>query len=340
MQGDRCRRSAGPRGCAGRGRCWPGTPHPRRCARGRPRLPPRTRSSSSDDDQEPGSTAAHEPTSEAPGRRSSQWRTGRQRGRRPSKVMATIHRPVPSSTDGSLLTSTRSSGRPVRPRRQPGRGGIGAHTVRLGASRHCCLTRATRIGVLVGAVAMGYPSGVPMGHCGRSAAGSASPCQGEGRGFESRRPLAGVSNEDCTVEWPRGEATACKAVYTGSNPVSTSGSSTARAIGAVGARFLDTEEVTGSIPVSPTNERPHAVGPFAFPRSDVSRLSGDGGLLRGHALAHGDTAHGRNQHRPGNSAPRDLSDLVPPRDRGARTKCPISPDRRFDATPPSATKGG
>ncbi|CAD5929467.1 protein of unknown function [Streptomyces sp. KY75] len=24
------------------------------------------------------------------------------------------------------------------------------------------------------------------------------------------------------VEWPRGEATACKAVYTGSNPVSTS----------------------------------------------------------------------------------------------------------------------
>ncbi|MCW2890123.1 MAG: hypothetical protein JWL58_6985, partial [Streptosporangiaceae bacterium] len=25
-----------------------------------------------------------------------------------------------------------------------------------------------------------------------------------------------------TVEWPRGEATACKAVYTGSNPVSTS----------------------------------------------------------------------------------------------------------------------
>ena len=25
------------------------------------------------------------------------------------------------------------------------------------------------------------------------------------------------------VEWPRGEATACKAVYTGSNPVSTSG---------------------------------------------------------------------------------------------------------------------
>ncbi len=53
-----------------------------------------------------------------------------------------------------------------------------------------------------------------------------------------------------SVEWPRGEATACKAVYTGSNPVSTS--QLTRAIGAVGARFLDTEEVTGSNPVSPT----------------------------------------------------------------------------------------
>ena len=55
-----------------------------------------------------------------------------------------------------------------------------------------------------------------------------------------------------SVEWPRGEATACKAVYTGSNPVSTS-AVRPRAIGAAGARFLDTEEVTGSIPVSPTS---------------------------------------------------------------------------------------
>ena len=65
------------------------------------------------------------------------------------------------------------------------------------------------------------------------------------------------------VEWPRGEATACKAVYTGSNPVSTSFPSGAgvergpadrpeRAIGAAVARFPDTEEVTGSNPVSPT----------------------------------------------------------------------------------------
>src|SRR4051812_45964542 len=66
----------------------------------------------------------------------------------------------------------------------------------------------------------------------------------------SERP----SQDTCgvgSVEWPRGEATACKAVYTGSNPVSTS-QEVLRAIGAAGARFLDTEEVTGSIPVSPT----------------------------------------------------------------------------------------
>ena len=60
------------------------------------------------------------------------------------------------------------------------------------------------------------------------------------------------------MEWPRGEATACKAVHTGSNPVSTSDARQAgvasgvRAISSVGERFLDTEEVTGSIPVSRT----------------------------------------------------------------------------------------
>jgi hypothetical protein len=68
-----------------------------------------------------------------------------------------------------------------------------------------------------------------------------------------------------TVEWPRGEAAACKAVHAGSNPVSTSPKSavqhdrqyntTARAIGAAVARFPDTEEVAGSIPVSLTREK-------------------------------------------------------------------------------------
>ncbi len=78
---------------------------------------------------------------------------------------------------------------------------------------------------------------------GRSAAGSAEPCQGSGRGFEPRRPL-GLRVTSCRcissksdfsftrtvpwhvdlvmVEWPRGEARDCKSLYTGSNPVSTS----------------------------------------------------------------------------------------------------------------------
>ncbi len=71
-----------------------------------------------------------------------------------------------------------------------------------------------------------------------------------------------------TVEWPRGEAAACKAAYTGSNPVSTSAmhQATPRAIGAAVARFLDTEEVTGSNPVSPTsNTRAAALTAHAAP---------------------------------------------------------------------------
>ena len=65
-----------------------------------------------------------------------------------------------------------------------------------------------------------------------------------------------------TVEWPRGEAAACKAVYTGSNPVFTSGNT--RAIGAVVARFPDTEEVTGSNPVSPTSNNLHLMVEVSF----------------------------------------------------------------------------
>ena len=56
------------------------------------------------------------------------------------------------------------------------------------------------------------------------------------------------------VEWPSGEATACKAVHTGSIPVSTS-EVRPGAISSAGERFPDTEEVTGSIPVSRTTVR-------------------------------------------------------------------------------------
>ena len=72
--------------------------------------------------------------------------------------------------------------------------------------------------------------------------------------------LSRVESGSLPVEWPRGEATDCKSVYTGSNPVSTSSlrffhdaKDSARAAGAAVARFPDTEEVTGSIPVSPTS---------------------------------------------------------------------------------------
>lgn len=55
------------------------------------------------------------------------------------------------------------------------------------------------------------------------------------------------------MEWPSGEATACKAVHTGSIPVSTSKLfGFPGAISSAGERFPDTEEVTGSIPVSRT----------------------------------------------------------------------------------------
>ncbi len=68
------------------------------------------------------------------------------------------------------------------------------------------------------------------------------------------------------VEWPRGEAAACKAVHTGSNPVSTS--RLARAISSVGERYLDTVEVTGSIPVSPTTHD-QVTGPVSDHRDEA-----------------------------------------------------------------------
>jgi hypothetical protein len=68
--------------------------------------------------------------------------------------------------------------------------------------------------------------------CGRSSAGRAPPCQGGCREFESRRPLSYF-------------------LYKPHKPVFRF-----RAIGAAVARFPDTEEVTGSIPVSPTAAAP------------------------------------------------------------------------------------
>src|SRR6476661_993265 len=72
--------------------------------------------------------------------------------------------------------------------------------------------------------------GIKPPKCGRSSAGRAPPCQGGCREFESRRPLC------CFIRFTQLH----------------SGSFRLRAIGAAVARFPDTEEVTGSIPVSPT----------------------------------------------------------------------------------------
>ena len=80
--------------------------------------------------------------------------------------------------------------------------------------------------LLVGTRGNAQTAGNQANKCGRSSAGRAPPCQGGCREFESRRPLSSLQLH--------------------------SGSFRLRAIGAAVARFPDTEEVTGSIPVSPT----------------------------------------------------------------------------------------
>ncbi len=90
--------------------------------------------------------------------------------------------------------------------------------------------------------------------CGCSAVGSASPCQGEGREFESRHPLWYVYHVPKGKFMPRWNgrvvrqrsAKPCTRVRFPFPPRSSGAFSSA------GERFPDTEEVTGSIPVSRT----------------------------------------------------------------------------------------
>src|SRR3954451_6618764 len=98
------------------------------------------------------------------------------------------------------------------------------------------------------------------------------------RSEKVRQAAASSGGTASLVEWPRGEATDCKSVYTGSNPVSTS-----RTIGAAVARFPDTEEVTGSIPVSSTKARGDEV---RGPRR-LRHLCGCGGVLLAAGLGRG-----------------------------------------------------
>src|SRR5262249_31343860 len=83
------------------------------------------------------------------------------------------------------------------------------------------------------------------------------PCQGEGRGFESRHPLEGASG----INPPRWSgrvvrqrpAKPCTRVRFPSPPPTFDPPG---AISSAGERFPDTEEVTGSIPVSRTRVFP------------------------------------------------------------------------------------
>jgi hypothetical protein len=88
--------------------------------------------------------------------------------------------------------------------------------------------------------------------------GSASPCQGEGREFESRHPLGGtccLGFADGGVAERRGSGLQSRLHGFESRRHLGGENKENWAIGAVVARFPDTEEVTGSNPVSPTRER-------------------------------------------------------------------------------------
>ena len=113
---------------------------------------------------------------------------------------------------------------------------------------------------------------------GRSAVGSASPCQGEGRGFESRRPLGrGSGFLTWGPSWWDGRearqrpAKPCTRVRIPFPPRGTTRSArTVRAISSAGERFPDTEEVTGSIPVSPTSI---IAAPSRYPTVEQDQMS-------------------------------------------------------------------
>src|SRR5699024_2057509 len=82
------------------------------------------------------------------------------------------------------------------------------------------------------------------------------PCQGEGRGFESRRPLERPSLLGRLLGHAGGVAerrgNGLQSRLHGFESRLHLDIRFTRAIGAVVARFLDTDEVPGSIPVSPT----------------------------------------------------------------------------------------
>gem|GEM_PF-2752358 len=109
--------------------------------------------------------------------------------------------------------------------------------------------------------------------------GRASPCQGEGRGFESRHPLG---ERFCTlssslnggVAERRGSGLQSR-IHGFESRLHLQDSETLSscAIGAAVARFPDTEEVTGSIPVSRTSAHALMYQKYGYPVHLVMRES-------------------------------------------------------------------
>ena len=124
--------------------------------------------------------------------------------------------------------------------------------------------------------------------CGRSSAGRASPCHGEGRGFDSRRPLAvfdpGRDLRPCpfkdlvpggVAEWlGSGLQSRLRGFESRLHLGATTSFKRLSAIGAAVARFPDTEEVTGSIPVSRTRQRPRNTTFRGLPRATADLRPG------------------------------------------------------------------
>ena len=210
------RRRVGQRRPRAPGTRWPGRRRRRRCGRA-PRSTAATYCSGSSSERHasrgraattaggrrPGASTTREPRAAPAGRRRAR--------RRPTS-------PLESSAAGSAVTSTQIGGETPPKCAQAE---VTRTMMPLAARGAARFGVSCADGLWFRPAAGARPTGCSRG---RSAVGSASPCQGEGRGFESRRPLGRPASRQrsASVEWPRGEATACKAVYTGSIPVSTS----------------------------------------------------------------------------------------------------------------------
>ena len=144
---------------------------------------------------------------------------------------------------------------------------------------------------------------------GCSAVGSAQPCQGWGREFESRHPLEcrGSSPEESRHvgsihTWWRGRAARHRPakpftrVRIPSPPRRTTEYACTGAIGAAVARFPDTEEVTGSIPVSRTKKTPGNSGGFCVRAAGATSSGEPGPFLRGRRVLGEVLAPPRGKH--------------------------------------------